>query len=66
MVLDETRGVIQKSYQVNDAIASYLVIENLYFMQILVPQVIDILGDEPVIVNTNRRSTGAVRECNIS
>jgi hypothetical protein len=54
MLHDETRGVIQESYQVHDASASRRLIGNLYFMQIGVPQVLDVLGDEPVIVNTDR------------
>jgi hypothetical protein len=54
MVHDETRGVIQESYQVHDASASRRVIVNLYFMQIRGPQIIEAVGDESVIVNTDR------------
>jgi hypothetical protein len=62
MVHDEIRGVIQECDRVNDVIASRRVTGKLCFMQIDVPQVIGVFGDEPVIVivivNTDRSFHG--------
>jgi hypothetical protein len=54
MLHDEVRDVLKEGYQANDASVSCRIVWNMDLMQICAPQIIDILRDEPVIVNANK------------